>query len=447
MNEQRPASGAPGMAGMTGMTGMTGMAGMAAYERRERAPARLVYVSVLRPHHSRIAATPEMQTLQQRIAGALADVRNPRTGADVMAADMVRDIATTTDGRVRLTLLLGASDDATIVRDVRQAIELVDGVVDVRVDVRDPAQTAGAPAPSPMAPPRAAVPAGGPSVAGGGSGRSLPVMDSAPAKSVPKPPQPVSYPNLGRIIAVSSGKGGVGKSTVAVNLALSLARQGKRVGIMDADVYGPNLPLMLGVDAAPAVRDEKIIPLEAHGLKIMSIGFLIEKEQPAIWRGPIVMKIITQFLRDVLWGELDYFFVDMPPGTGDAQLSLVQATHVHGAVIVTTPQQVAVGDALRGVKMFERVGVPVLGIVENMSWFENPETGKPIAVFGSGGGARLAQETALPLLGQIPLDPRIQEGGDTGRPIVAAEPASKAAREFESIAAKVVERMMERSGA
>ena len=391
-----------------------------------------------------------MQTLQQRIAGALADVRNPRTGADVMAADMVRDIATTTDGRVRLTLLLGASDDATLVRDVRQAIELVDGVVDVRVDVRDPAQTVP-PSASGTAP-RAASSGGSPrgpvgASAPAGAGRSLPVMDSAPAKSPPKVPEPVVYPNLGRIIAVSSGKGGVGKSTVAVNLALALARQGKRVGIMDADVYGPNLPLMLGVDAAPAVRDEKIIPLEAHGLKIMSIGFLIEKEQPAIWRGPIVMKIITQFLRDVQWGELDYFFVDMPPGTGDAQLSLVQATQVHGAVIVTTPQQVAVGDALRGVKMFERVGVPVLGIVENMSWFENPETGKPIAVFGSGGGERLAAETSLPLLGQVPLDPRIQEGGDTGRPIVVAEPSSKAARELETIAGRVVARMTERHGA
>jgi ATP-binding protein involved in chromosome partitioning len=387
-----------------------------------------------------------MQTLQERIAGALAGVRNPRTGADVMAAEMVRDIATTTDGRVRLTLLLGASDDATVVRDVRQAIELLEGVIDVRVDVRDPAQTTGGPtAAAAAARPRQSAPPA-PASAGGG-GRSLPVMDAAPAKAPPKVPEPVAYPNLGRIIAVSSGKGGVGKSTVAVNLALSLARQGMRVGIMDADVYGPNLPLMLGVDAAPAVRDEKIIPLEAHGLKIMSIGFLIEKEQPAIWRGPIVMKILTQFLRDVQWGELDYFFVDMPPGTGDAQLSLVQATHVHGAVIVTTPQQVAVGDALRGVKMFERVGVPVLGIVENMSWFENPETGKPIAVFGSGGGQRLATETSLPLLGQVPLDPRIQEGGDTGRPIVVAEPTSKAAREFENIAARVVTRMTERHGA
>ncbi len=389
-----------------------------------------------------------MPTLQERIAGALAGVRNPRTGADVMAADMVRDIATTTDGKVRLTMLLGAADDATLVRDVRHAIEGLDGVTDVRVDVRDPAQAAPTPArpATPPVVPGAPAPAMAPAT--GGTGRALPVMDSGPAaKAPPKVPEPVVYPQLGRIIAVSSGKGGVGKSTVAVNIALALAAQGKRVGIMDADIYGPNLPLMLGVDAAPAVRDEKIIPLEAYGIKVISLGFLIEKEQPAIWRGPIVMKIITQFLRDVAWGQLDYFIVDMPPGTGDAQLSLVQATQIHGAVIVTTPQQVSVGDALRGVKMFERTGVPVLGIVENMSWFENPETGKPIAVFGSGGGERLAKECDLPLLGQVPLDPRVQEGGDTGRPIVVADPSSKAAKALEAIALRVVERLNERHGA
>jgi ATP-binding protein involved in chromosome partitioning len=378
----------------------------------------------------------------ERITGALAAVRNPRTGADVMAAEQVRDIATSVDGRVRLTLLLAPEDDATLVRDVRQAIERLDGVADVRVDVRDPAQSEPTPArraPNPaMSQPMAP--------AAGGMGRALPVMEAAPQKAPPKVPEPVAYPHLGRVIAVSSGKGGVGKSTVAVNLAIALAKAGKRVGIMDADIYGPNLPLMLGVDAPPAVRDEKIIPLEAHGVKVISLGFLIEKEQPAIWRGPIVMKIITQFLRDVQWGELDYFLVDMPPGTGDAQLSLVQATPVHGAVIVTTPQQVAVGDALRGVKMFERTGVPVLGIVENMSWFENPETGKPIALFGSGGGERLAAECGLPLLGQIPIDPRIQEGGDTGRPIVAAEPESRAAKAIEQVAQRVMERMAARQG-
>jgi ATP-binding protein involved in chromosome partitioning len=191
----------------------------------------------------------------------------------------------------------------------------------------------------------------------------------------------------------------------------------------------------MGVGRPPEVgANEKIVPLEAHGVKLISLGFLIERDQPAIWRGPIVMKIVTQFLQDVDWGELDYFVVDMPPGTGDAQLSLVQATYVHGAVIVTTPQEVSVGDALRGVKMFQRVGVPVLGVVENMSYFECPHCGKPTPLFGQGGGQRLADEVSVPLLGQVPLYPRVMEGGDTGRPIVVADPSSGAAKALASIA-------------
>ena len=364
------------------------------------------------------------QTLQERIAAVLAQIINPRTGTDVVSAEMVRDIATTTGGKVRLTMLLSPADPATLVRDVRQAIEGIDGVVDVRVDVKDASaangghMSAAPPAPSPA--------------------RTLPVMNAAPA-AAPRPsaPTPVEYPHLGRIIAVSSGKGGVGKSTVATNLAIALANTGARVGLMDADVYGPNVPRMMGVNAPPPVVNEKIIPLQAHGVKVISLGFLIERDQPAIWRGPIVMKIVTQFLRDVAWGELDYFLVDMPPGTGDAQLSLVQATHVHGAIIVTTPQDVATGDALRGAKMFQRVNVPVLGIVENMSYFECPHCGKPTAIFGTGGGKRLADELELPLLGEIPLYPRVHEGADRGTPIVVAEPEASAARALRSLAERV----------
>jgi ATP-binding protein involved in chromosome partitioning len=238
----------------------------------------------------------------------------------------------------------------------------------------------------------------------------------------------VNYPNLGTVIAVSSGKGGVGKSTVAVNLAVALANQGARVGLMDADIYGPNIPRMMGINKPLQVDpDAKIVPLEAHGIKLVSIGFLIERDQPAIWRGPIIMKVITQFLRDVNWGQLDFLIVDMPPGTGDAQLSLVQATQVTGAVIVTTPQQVAAGDALRGAKMFQRVDVPVIGVIENMSWFECPHCGKPVNIFGTGGGERLAAELQVPLLGQIPLYPQILAGGDLGLPIVVGEPDSSAA--------------------
>jgi ATP-binding protein involved in chromosome partitioning len=306
---------------------------------------------------------------------------------------------------------------------IRQAVEQVDGVSDVTVDV----VAANHSAPPPPAPKSA--------------GRALPVMDERPTQPRVPAPTPVAYPNLGKIIAISSGKGGVGKSTVAVNLAVALAQQGARVGLMDADIYGPNIPLMMGVNEPPMVIQERIIPLEAHGVKVISIGFLIDRDQPAIWRGPIIMKIITQFLRDVAWGTLDYFIVDLPPGTGDAQLTLVQATQVTGAVIVTTPQEVSVGDALRGVKMFERVTVPVLGIVENMSWFECPHCGKPSPLFGSGGGERLAKELELPLLGQIPLYQRVMEGGDRGAPIVAAEPASSAARALVSIASRVAERV------
>jgi ATP-binding protein involved in chromosome partitioning len=269
-------------------------------------------------------------------------------------------------------------------------------------------------------------------------------MEQRPAapKTVPAP-TPVVYPELGQIIAVSSGKGGVGKSTVAVNLAVALAQSGARVGILDADIYGPNIPRMLGVEQAPRVdAHDRIIPLEAHGVRFVSLGLLVPHDQPAIWRGPIIMKVITQFLRDVAWGQLDYLVVDMPPGTGDAQLSLVQATKVHGGVIVTTPQEVSTGDALRGARMFERVDVPVLGIVENMSYFECPHCGKPTSLFGSGGGDRLAAALAVPLLGQIPLYPRVMEGGDTGRPIVAAEPDSAAGKALRHLAGRVRDALM-----
>ena len=365
------------------------------------------------------------ETLQDRIVRALRGVRNERLGADVLAADMIRDIATTMQGRVRLTLRLAPADDATLVRDVRQALEGLEGVTDVRVDVQD-ATAARRPTAPPTGVPR----------------RGLPVMDAQPqsATAARAAPTPVAYPHLGRIIAVSSGKGGVGKSTVAVNLAVALARGGAKVGLMDADIYGPNIPRMMALRDAPIVNDrQRIVPLEAHGVKVMSLGTIIERDQPAIWRGPIVMKVITQFIADVDWGQLDYFFVDMPPGTGDAQLSLVQATQVHGAVIVTTPQEVAVGDALRGAKMFQRVGVPVLGIVENMSWFECPHCGKPSALFGSGGGQRLATELDLPLLGQIPLYPRVMQAGDEGTPIVLADAESAAAKALVATATRVAE--------
>ena len=371
--------------------------------------------------------------LSVRIDTALSSVRNNRLGVNILEAGMVRDIATTVDGKVRFSVLLSSADDATIVRDARQAVEQVPGVKEVRVDVRDAAQPHGAPvkvAETNDALPKA--PAGKP--------RALPVMgqEAQSQRAAVPAPTPVTYPNLGTVIAVSSGKGGVGKSTVATNLAVALAQQGARVGLMDADIYGPNIPRMMGVtkplDVTP---DAKIVPLEAHGTKLVSIGFLIERDQPAIWRGPIIMKVITQFLRDVNWGELDFLIVDMPPGTGDAQLSLVQATRVSGAIIVTTPQDVAAGDALRGAKMFQRVDVPVIGIIENMSWFECQHCGKPMRIFGQGGGERLATELGVPLLGEIPMYPQVLAGGDSGVPIVVGEPDSAAAKALLATAERI----------
>jgi ATP-binding protein involved in chromosome partitioning len=365
--------------------------------------------------------------LTVRIDTALASVRNSRLGLNILEAGMVRDIATSPEGKVRFSIILSAADDATIVRDARQAVEQLDGVKEVRVDVLDAAQSAVKAAPS-----NEAVPKSKP--------RALPVMgqEAQSRRAAVPAPTPVNYPNLGTVLAISSGKGGVGKSTVATNLAVALAQQGARVGLMDADIYGPNIPKMMGINRPLEVDpDAKIIPLEAHGIKLVSIGFLIERDQPAIWRGPIIMKVITQFLRDVNWGELDFLLVDMPPGTGDAQLSLVQATRVTGAVIVTTPQDVAAGDALRGAKMFQRVDVPVIGVIENMSWFECPHCGKPINIFGHGGGQKLAEELGVPLLGRIPLYQQVRTGGDEGTPIVIGEPGSTAALSLSETAERI----------
>ena len=267
----------------------------------------------------------------------------------------------------------------------------------------------------------------------------------AAAPSVPPPPTPQEFPGLGKVLAISSGKGGVGKSTVSANLAAALAQQGHRVGLMDADIYGPNIPRMMGVDRKPDVRGGKIQPLEAHGVKLMSLGFIVERDAPAIWRGPIIMKIIQQFLRDVDWGELDFLLVDLPPGTGDAQLSLAQSIHLHGALIVTTPQEMAVGDSLRGAKMFERVGVGVIGIVENMSYFVCPHCGQRTEIFLSGGGRRLAEELGVPLLAQVPLQARVPDLADTGRPIVVAEPISPAAVALAELAKAVAQQLAGKS--
>jgi ATP-binding protein involved in chromosome partitioning len=247
-----------------------------------------------------------------------------------------------------------------------------------------------------------------------------------------------SVPGVRNIIAVSSGKGGVGKSTVAVNTAVSLAQGGAKVGLLDTDVYGPNVPIMVGVSEEPLIRGQKIIPLEAYSVKVMSLGFLNRGDKPVVWRGPMLHSAVRQFLYDVEWGELDYLIVDMPPGTGDAQLSLAQLAPVQGAVLVTTPQEVSMADVRKAFNMFEQVRIPVLGIVENMSFFLCPNCSERHHIFGSGGGEELAKRFGTKLLGQVPLSTNVREGGDAGVPIVVGEPDGPQAEAFRQVAENIV---------
>ncbi len=270
--------------------------------------------------------------------------------------------------------------------------------------------------------------------------RAVHVTLSAPEQPQRRGPAgPQGVPGVRHVIAVASGKGGVGKSTVAVNLALALAGLGNRVGLLDADVYGPSVPLMLGLHERPqSTEDRRIIPLDRFGLKVISLGLFIDDQTPVIWRGPMINKLLTQFLRDVEWGELDYLVLDLPPGTGDAQLTITQQVPLTGGVIVTTPQDVALLDVKRGVTMFQQVNAPVLGVVENMSYHVCSGCGARAELFGHGGGERMAQQFGVPFLGEIPLVREIRVAGDTGKPIVAADPQHPQSQAFRAIAERIV---------
>ncbi|NJP12175.1 MAG: Mrp/NBP35 family ATP-binding protein [Leptolyngbyaceae cyanobacterium RU_5_1] len=254
--------------------------------------------------------------------------------------------------------------------------------------------------------------------------------------------QRCTIPGVRTTLAVSSGKGGVGKSTTAVNLAVALSLQGAKVGLLDADVYGPNVPQMLGlgqstVQIVETTEGQRFVPLEAHGIRVMSVGLLAEPNHPLAWRGPVLHKIVTQFIHEVAWGELDYLLIDLPPGTGDAQITIIQESPICGVLLVTTPQQVAIADVRRSIHMFRRVGVPVLGIIENMSYLLCGQCGNPMPIFGQGGGQQLATELQAPLLGQVPIDPHICTGGDTGMPLTLADPTSPVGQVFRHIAGAI----------
>jgi len=308
----------------------------------------------------------------------LRSVEDPDLGGDIVSLDLVNDVEFEGEESVHVSLALGAPyspNETAIANDVREVLG-AEGL-DVELSAR--------------------------------------VADDVPAEEQ-------VFPNVENVIAVASGKGGVGKSTVAVNLAAGLSQLGARVGLFDADIYGPNVPRMVDADEPPqATKDETLVPPEQYGMKLMSMAFLVGEDDPVIWRGPMVHKVLTQLWEDVEWGHLDYMVIDLPPGTGDTQLTLLQTVPVTGAVIVTTPQDVALDDARKGLEMFGKHDTPVLGIAENMATFKCPDCGGEHDIFGSGGGERFADAHDMPLVGSIPLDPDVRTGGDEGEPIVLDE--------------------------
>ncbi len=355
-----------------------------------------------------------MAVTEQEVLDALATVRDPDRGADVVRLGMISGVVVR-DGNVGFAIEVEPERGARLEplrKAAEQAVEALPGVVSVTAVLTAEARPPGgrAPAPAHGAAPRPAAMA-----------------------------KPALAPGVRAIVAVASGKGGVGKSTVAANLALALHANGRSVGVLDADIYGPSMPRMLGISGRPSASpDGKILkPMENYGIKCMSIGFLVPEDTPMIWRGPMVMSALQQMLRDVSWGELDIMIVDMPPGTGDAQLTMAQQVALAGAVIVSTPQDIALIDARKGLAMFQKVDVPVLGIIENMSYFLCPHCGERSDIFSHGGARREAERLGCEFLGEVPLDMAIRETSDDGHPITASQPDSPYAQTFRAIAARV----------
>ena len=346
-----------------------------------------------------MTTTKEQEITQIQVMNALSKVMDPDLHQDIVSLGMVSEVKIE-NGKVRFKLTLTTPAcplKEKIEADCKEALHTIPGVTEIEIES---------------------------------------AANVANQRKLPQGKEPI--PGIKNIIAVTSGKGGVGKTTVSVNLAVALAHLGSKVGLLDADITGPNVPLMLGVDKLqPTAKDNRLTPIENYGVKCISMAFFVAKDTPIIWRGPMLDKAIRQFLRDVDWGELDYLIVDMPPGTSDAQLTMVQATQMAGGVIVTTPQEVALLDGRKGLAMFKQMQVPVFGFVENMSYFQLPGTtdvSQRVDIFGHGGGKRLAAECEVPFLGEIPLEPAIRQGGDEGKPIVAANPNHPVSQAFIAIA-------------
>jgi ATP-binding protein involved in chromosome partitioning len=337
---------------------------------------------------------------REAVMAALSKVQEPELHKDLVTLNMIRDLSIE-NGKVAFTVVLTTPAcplRGRIEKEARQAVMAVPGVESVQLKLD------------------ASVPSDG------------------------RPRGLLKLP-VRNVVAVASGKGGVGKSTVAVNIAVALAQSGAKVGLLDADIYGPNVPTMMGVKHLPPQNNSgKLVPAEAYGVQLMSIGFLVKPGQPLIWRGPMLHSAIRQFLSDVEWGELDYLVIDLPPGTGDAQLSLAQSVPLSGGLIVTLPQAVSLEDARRGLEMFRELNVPILGVVENMSYLELPD-GTRMDIFGSGGGQQLADSAEVPYLGQIPMDPAVRIGGDQGTPVVVTNPDSAPARAMRALAEQLAARL------